>query len=83
VRDGGAAAIDVRPEVEAASDRDVQQRFCGTAWTGCDSWYRDGSGRVVANWPGYMREYAKRTRHARPGGVRAGPVRVAGIYRVT
>ena len=23
----------------------------------CDSWYRDEQGRIVANWPGYMREY--------------------------
>ena len=39
--DRGAAAIDVRPEVEAASDRALQARFAGTAWTRCDSWYRD------------------------------------------
>jgi cation diffusion facilitator CzcD-associated flavoprotein CzcO len=57
VRARAAAAIDVRPEVEAASDRAVQARFAGTAWTACDSWYRDQSGRIVANWPGYMREY--------------------------
>jgi hypothetical protein len=49
----------VRPEVEAASDRAVQERFAGTAWTRCDSWYRDERGRIVANWPGYMREYLK------------------------
>jgi cation diffusion facilitator CzcD-associated flavoprotein CzcO len=52
-----AAAIEVRPEVEAASDRALQARFAGTAWTRCDSWYRDEQGRIVANWPGYMREY--------------------------
>ena len=62
VRDRGAAAIDVRPEVERASDREVQARFAGTAWTECDSWYRSQSGRIVANWPGYMREYFERTR---------------------
>jgi cation diffusion facilitator CzcD-associated flavoprotein CzcO len=56
-----AAAIDVRPEVEAASDREVQGRFPGTAWTRCDSWYRNPSGRIVANWPGYMDEYVRRT----------------------
>jgi len=65
-KDSGAAAIDVRPEVEAASDREVQARFAGTAWTRCDSWYRDGAGRIVANWPGYMREYAQRTRTLDP-----------------
>ncbi|MHB8657022.1 MAG: flavin-containing monooxygenase [Solirubrobacteraceae bacterium] len=57
VRKRGAAAIAVRAEVEAAADRALQRRFQGTAWTACDSWYRDGSGRIVTNWPGYMREY--------------------------
>jgi cation diffusion facilitator CzcD-associated flavoprotein CzcO len=57
-----AAAIDVRPEVEAASDRALQARFAGTAWTECNSWYRDERGRIVANWPGYMREYLAYTR---------------------
>jgi cation diffusion facilitator CzcD-associated flavoprotein CzcO len=60
VRARGAAAIDVRPEIEAASDREVQAAFAGTAWTGCDSWYRDGSGRIIANWPRYMRDYERR-----------------------
>jgi cation diffusion facilitator CzcD-associated flavoprotein CzcO len=62
VRDSRAAALDVRPDVEAATDREVQQRFQGTAWTMCDSWYRDERGRIVTNWPGYMREYVERTR---------------------
>lgn len=53
---------EVRPEVAAAGDRDLQARFAGTAWTRCDSWYRDESGRIVTNWPGYMREYQERTR---------------------
>lgn len=63
----GADAIDVRREVEAASDREVQASFAGTAWTRCDSWYRDGSGRIVANWPGSMRDYEERTRELDPG----------------
>jgi cation diffusion facilitator CzcD-associated flavoprotein CzcO len=61
VRDRGAAALEVRPEVEAASDRALQARFDGTAWTACDSWYRDESGRIVTNWPGLMREYEQAT----------------------
>ena len=60
VRDRDAAAIEVRPEVEAASDREVQARFAGTAWLECDSWYRDEHGRIVTNWPGYMTEYFAR-----------------------
>ena len=61
LRDRRAGAIEVRAEVEAASDRELQARFAGTAWTSCDSWYRDEQGRIVANWPGYMREYLRRT----------------------
>lgn len=67
VRDRGAAAIEVRAEVEAASDRELQARFDGTAWTRCESWYRDEAGRIVTNWPGYMREYEQRTRVLDPG----------------
>ena len=58
----GAAAVSVRPEVDAASDRETQTNFEGTAWVRCDSWYRDREGRVIANWPGYMSQYVRRTR---------------------
>jgi cation diffusion facilitator CzcD-associated flavoprotein CzcO len=61
VQAGGGAALDVRPEIAARSDGELQGRFAGTAWTACDSWYRDGGGRIVANWPGYMREYVAAT----------------------
>ncbi|MFZ0040955.1 MAG: NAD(P)/FAD-dependent oxidoreductase [Solirubrobacteraceae bacterium] len=66
LRSGGYSSLDVRPEVEAATDRELQARFAGTAWTQCDSWYRDERGRIVANWPGYMREYIARTRSFDP-----------------
>jgi cation diffusion facilitator CzcD-associated flavoprotein CzcO len=59
-------ALSVRADVETASDRALQERFAGTAWTRCDSWYRDDSGRIVTNWPGYMREYIERTRRLDP-----------------
>ena len=61
VRARGAAVLDVRPEVEAASDRALQARFAGTAWLDCDSWYREDDGRIVTNWPGYMGEYLEAT----------------------
>jgi cation diffusion facilitator CzcD-associated flavoprotein CzcO len=62
LRANGHRRMEVRAEVEARSDRELQARFAGTAWTGCDSWYRDDGGRIVANWPGYMREYMDATR---------------------
>jgi cation diffusion facilitator CzcD-associated flavoprotein CzcO len=66
LRERRARTIAVRREVEAASDRDVQARFEGTAWTQCSSWYRDERGRIVTNWPGYMTDYAARTRELDP-----------------
>jgi cation diffusion facilitator CzcD-associated flavoprotein CzcO len=75
VRASGAAAIEVRADVEAASDRDTQARFAGTAWTQCNSWYRDEAGRVVTNWPGYMREYAERARVLDPSHFELVPAR--------
>jgi len=66
VRAREVAAIDVRPEIEAAADREVQARFAGTAWTMCNSWYRDERGRIVTNWPGYMRDYVARTKVLEP-----------------
>ena len=66
IQSRGGSPIEVRPEVESASDRAVQSAFAGTAWTRCDSWYRDDRGRIVANWPGYMREYMQRTRELDP-----------------
>jgi hypothetical protein len=66
VRHRDAAAIEVREDVEAASDRETQARFAGTAWLDCNSWYRDEHGRIVTNWPGYMREYERRTQTLDP-----------------
>lgn len=63
---GRVGAVDVRPDVLDVSDRRTQQRFAGTAWTRCDSWYRSESGRNIANWPGYMRDYASATRRLDP-----------------
>jgi cation diffusion facilitator CzcD-associated flavoprotein CzcO len=54
-----AVALEVRRDVEQASDRALQEAFEGTAWTQCDSWYRDESGRIVANWPRYMEQYVR------------------------
>jgi cation diffusion facilitator CzcD-associated flavoprotein CzcO len=61
---GGPLAV--RADVEATFDRETQARFAGTAWTACDSWYRDETGRIVTNWPGYMREYIELTRRLDP-----------------
>ncbi|MGH2872196.1 MAG: flavin-containing monooxygenase [Solirubrobacteraceae bacterium] len=66
-RNHGWRTLDVRPEVAAAFDAGTQARFRGTAWLQCDSWYRNETGRIVANWPGYMHEYRRRTAAFDPG----------------
>ena len=74
VRDRAAGGIEVLEDVEAASDRELQARFNGTAWVACNSWYRDQTGRIVANWPGYMREYEERVRQIDPREYRLVPL---------
>jgi len=69
-----AGALEVLEEVEAASDRALQARFAGTAWTQCESWYRNEEGRIVANWPGYMREYLEQTQSLDPLEYRFAPL---------
>ncbi len=55
----GTAAVDVRADVQAASNAAIQRDFEGTVWTACDSWYRNAQGRVVSNWPHRMAEYER------------------------
>jgi cation diffusion facilitator CzcD-associated flavoprotein CzcO len=58
----GAKVIDVRPEVEAAYNVEMQQRLATMAWSQvAESWYKD-RGRITNNWPGSTWEYINRTR---------------------
>ncbi len=58
----GVRTLVVRADVAARFDAEIQQRLARSVWTGCRSWYRTASGRIVNNWPGTMREYTRRTR---------------------
>jgi cation diffusion facilitator CzcD-associated flavoprotein CzcO len=53
--------LEVRADVAAAYDDELQGRLAGSVWTSCQSWYRTASGRVVTNWPGMAAEYRRRT----------------------
>ena len=66
----GAQPLDVRPEVAAAYDAELQSRLAGSVWTACSSWYRTPGGRVVTNWPGMAGEYRRRTARLRLGDFR-------------
>lgn len=59
LRSTGTAAVDVRPDVQAASNATIQRDFEGSVWTSCSSWYRNAEGRVVSNWPHRMALYER------------------------
>jgi hypothetical protein len=59
------AVADVKPEAQAASTREVQDRLKGSVWNtgGCASWYLDDQGRNAVIWPGFTWPYKRRTLH--------------------
>jgi cation diffusion facilitator CzcD-associated flavoprotein CzcO len=60
VADSGRPIV-VRPEVEAAYDREVQDRLVAGVWSQCSNWYRAANGRVTTNWPRLPIEYRRTT----------------------
>ncbi|MFC4020829.1 flavin-containing monooxygenase [Micromonospora sp. GCM10011542] len=62
----GGPPLEVRPEVAAGYDTELQGRLAGSVWTACQSWYRTPGGRVVTNWPGMADEYRRRTARLNP-----------------
>ncbi|AEV86411.1 4-hydroxyacetophenone monooxygenase [Actinoplanes sp. SE50] len=62
--------LEVRPEVAAAYDEEMQGRLAGSVWAACQSWYRTASGRIVTNWPGMAAEYRRRTARLNPADFR-------------
>ena len=74
----GAAEFEVRPEVQAAYNEEIQQRLAGTIWsTGCSSWYIDRNGRNSIMWPGFTFEYRRRTRRFDAEAYRLAPASAA------
>jgi cation diffusion facilitator CzcD-associated flavoprotein CzcO len=60
----GLETVEVRPEVQAAFNREIQAKMRGSVWTagGCASWYLDGNGRNTTLWPGFTWRFRQRTR---------------------
>jgi cation diffusion facilitator CzcD-associated flavoprotein CzcO len=58
----GAQAVDVKPEVMAAYNVQLQKDLAGSSWAGsCTSWYKHADGRISNNWSGSVEDYRKRT----------------------
>ncbi len=70
----GADTLEVRPEVVAATDADLQARTARTIWStgGCSSWYLDASGRNTTLWPDFTFRYRQRLASFDAGSYRFG-----------
>jgi len=56
------AWLDVKPEVQAAYNDQVQRELAGTVWgDSCHSWYKTESGKITNNWSGTTLRYWRRT----------------------
>jgi cation diffusion facilitator CzcD-associated flavoprotein CzcO len=57
------AAVDVRPQAQAAFVSEMNRMAKGTVWTagGCKSWYLDSHGNASTIWPDFTFRFRKRT----------------------
>ncbi|HEY2061225.1 flavin-containing monooxygenase [Amycolatopsis sp. NBC_01480] len=64
----GAAALDVRPSVQAKFQAGIQDKLVKGVWTqgGCKSWYLDAKGVNRSIWPGLTWRYWLETRRVDP-----------------
>lgn len=66
MQEQGIRCVEVRPEVQAAFNADLQAEFAGSVWTsGCKSWYLHESGKNTTLWPGMSYQFRRRLRHFR------------------
>jgi cation diffusion facilitator CzcD-associated flavoprotein CzcO len=79
------ASVEVRSEVQAAYNQELEARLSTTVWSvgGCMSWYQTKTGRNTTLWPGFSFEFRHRARrfdlaayHAEPARARAGAAAV-------
>jgi cation diffusion facilitator CzcD-associated flavoprotein CzcO len=56
--------VEVREEIQAAYNEELQRGLKGTVWTagGCSSWYIDAKGRCTTIWPDFTWRFRRRTR---------------------
>jgi cation diffusion facilitator CzcD-associated flavoprotein CzcO len=59
----GDMTFEVRSEVAAAYNAELQRKLPATVWgSGCSSWYLDSEGRNLTLWPGFTFDFRRRTR---------------------
>ena len=64
----GVAALEPKPEAQAAYVEEVDRRMGGTVWTagGCASWYLDRTGRNSTIWPDFTWRFRRRVARLDP-----------------
>lgn len=86
LRARAAQSIEVREEVQARFNRGLQRRLANTVWAtgGCNSYYKNREGKIVALWPGFTFTFRKLTRrfdaarfHFEPRKSETAPARIA------
>jgi len=56
-------SVEVRPDVQAVYNTELQRRLANTVWaSGCMSWYLTRTGKNTTLWPGFTFEFRMRTR---------------------
>jgi cation diffusion facilitator CzcD-associated flavoprotein CzcO len=65
-----AATVEVSADAQHAFNEALQARLTGSVWSQCRSWYRADSGRNIAIWPGFTREYVRALARCRFEGYR-------------
>ena len=68
MRERGAAIAEVRPEVQAAYNRELDATHGAQRVDhgGCASWYLDATGRNATLWPDWTWRFRQRTRRFDP-----------------
>lgn len=71
LRDEQVTWLDVRPEIQNAFNKTVQERMASTIWDReCTSWYKNAAGKNTNNWPGFTFAYYAATRKLNPADYR-------------
>ena len=76
VTEGNLRILDVRPEVQARYNEELQWRLAKTNWSsGCKSWYLTDDGYNATMYPGFATQYAHELRSLRLEDYRTEPSR--------
>ncbi len=67
VEAAGGGPFEVRQEVAAAYNAELQRKLPRTVWgSGCSSWYLNSQGKNLTLWPGFTFDFRHRTRRFKP-----------------